>query len=882
MKKLTQSVLAVSLSTAMLFQNTLVVSNGEEINTSKDKNSTSIKKTDNLSKQVDPELLPNRSMGETSSMFSLGNKLPNLKTTSLLNPNSIGLGTVTTDGLNIRKAPSASSEIIDSLNKGDKVDILGRSRNWYKISVNGLYGYISASYVTLSPIEKGIDVSKWNGNIDWNKVKADGIDYVIIRGGFGNSTVDEYFKSNIEGATKAGLKVGVYWFSYATSVEKAKQEAAKCLDTIRPYKDKISYPVFYDFEYASVDYAKKLGVDITKDLSSEMAQTFISEIENEGYISGLYTNKDFGDRYFSNDILYDNNLWIAQYAPSCTYNRPYMMWQFTEKGTINGIGTPSNPAYFDINYTFLKPSKIDISSASTNKINDVTYTGDYIKPKINVTIDNKTLKENEDYTITYSNNLSVGKAHITIKGINKYTGEKTITFNINPKPVLNISSNRKTATSISLSWDKVDDVTGYMIYRHDKDLNSYTLIDKVDNNSTTYTDNNLNPATVYSYAIKSYKIVDDVTYFSDYSDIFTHSTLNKIDLSLASITEINDIIYTGDYIKPEVSVSLNNENLKENEDYTITYSNNLSVGKAQVTIKGINKYTGEKTITFNINPKSVSNISLNNKTTDSINFSWNKVDDVTGYMIYRYDKDSNSYTLLDKVDNNSTTYTDNNLESATCYNYVVKSYKVIDGVTYSSNYSDVFTESTKINKVENLKLDERYATSLKISWDKVENVDGYKIYRLNHSTNTYTLVDTIYDNDITTYTHTDRVSASNYYYRVKAFKYLNNMNRHSIYSSTLKATTKPLQPVVTLSSVKSKSINLNWTKISKNTTAYEIYMSTSKNGAYNLVGTTTNKNYTKGSLTKGKTYYFKVRAYRTVDNTKIYSSYSSVKSIVCK
>ena len=79
-----------------------------------------------------------------------------------------------------------------------------------------------------------------------------------------------------------------------------------------------------------------------------------------------------------------------------------------------------------------------------------------------------------------------------------------------------------------------------------------------------------------------------------------------------------------------------------------------------------------------------------------------------------------------------------------------------------------------------------------------------------------------------------------------------------------------------------EELNLNWTKISKNTTAYEIYMSTSKNGAYNLVGTTTNKNYTKGSLTKGKTYYFKVRAYRTVDNTKIYSSYSSVKSIVCK
>ena len=719
MKKITQSVLVASLSATMLIQNTVVITHAQETNLSKVKKDTYISTKDSFA-QVDPKTIPSTSMGESISRYSLSNELPELKTKSLISSNSIGVGNATANSLNVRSGPGSSYESLGYLSRNAKVDILARENNWYKISANNLSGYVSASYIKLSAIEKGIDVSKWNGDINWNKVKSDGIDYVIIRGGFGNSSVDQKFKSHIEGASKAGLKIGIYWFSYATSVAKAKEEAAKCLETIKPYKDKISYPVFYDFEYASVDYAKKNGINITKNLSTKMADAFLTDIKNAGYITGIYTNKDFSDKYFESDLLYANNLWIAQYNQECTYNKPYMMWQYTETGTINDIGTSSNPVYFDMNYTYLKPtncsiaeSKIDLSSASSNNIDDVTYTGNPIEPNVVLTLDNKTLKLDEDYTITYSNNTSVG------------TGE--------------------------------------------------------------------------------------------------------------------------------------------------------------IIINGINRYTGTKTISFKINPQTISNVSLNSKTINSITFSWDKIDNITGYEVYKYDEFSNTYTLLDTISDNSiNTYTDKNLTSASTYNYAIRAYKVIDKTTYYGNYSNIFTDSTKVNKVTNLKLDVRNATSLQISWDKVDNVDGYRIYRLDPSTNVYTLVDTIYGENITSYTHDSRVSATSYYYRVKAFKYLNGMNRYSDYSSTLKATTKPLQPVVSLSSTKTKYINLSWTKISKRTTGYEIYMSTSKNGTYTLVGTTSNKSFSKGNLTKGKTYYFKVRAYRSVDNTKIYSSYSTVKSIVCK
>ena len=707
MKKLTQSFLAVSLSTAILFQNMVIVSNAEEIkekNTYIDSQSSQVK---DYAIQPDPETIPHRSMGETSSVYSYSNSLSNLETKTLTKSSYIGIGKVTSnDPLNVRTGPSTSYSIIGTLKNGDQVNILGRDRNWYKISANNLTGYVSSSYIKLSPLEKGIDVSKWNGNVDWDKVKADGIDYVIIRAGYGNSNVDPYFKSHIEGASKAGLKIGIYWFSYATSVEKAKEEAAKCLETIAPYKNKISYPVFYDFEYASVDYATKMGVKITKDLSSKMANVFLNEIKNAGYINGIYTNKDFGDRYFDEDILYNNYLWVAQYASTCTYPRPYMMWQFTEKGTINGIGTPSKPVYFDVNYTYLKPytdeiingvpeSKIDLSSATVNSIDSQTYTGSSIEPSVTVTLNGKTLKLNEDYNLIYSNNVNVGTATITINGIGNYTGSKKINFNIVPK---------------------------------------------------------------------------------------------KLDISSATVNSISSKTYTGASIKPSVTVKLNNKTLKLNTDYKVSYSNNKNIGTAKILIKGIGEYEGEKTVTFNIIPPKVTNLKSSKKTYNSITLSWDKIDNVTGYKVYRY---------------------------------------------------DVKTES-------------------------------------------YKLIKTISDASTTSYTNSKLTSATKYLYKVRSYKIVNNKTHNGDYSSSLAATTKPPTPTVKLTSPSTKKIKLTWTNISSRTTGYNIYMATSKNGTYKNIGSTSKKSFTKGSLKKGKTYYFKVRAYRTIDGKKVYSSYSSIKSIKCK
>ncbi|WP_018590857.1 GH25 family lysozyme [Terrisporobacter glycolicus] len=215
---------------------------------------------------------------------------------------------------------------------------------------------------------KGIDVSKHNGNINWKKVKDDGIKFVIIRAGYGSSTVDEKFEEYIKGAIEEGIDIGIYWFSYAISEEKAKLEAVKCMEVIKPYKDKITYPVFYDFEYDSVSYAKKQGVSINKTKATAFAYSFLKEIEKGGYIPGLYTNIDFSNNYFFKSLQRDYDLWIAQYASRCSYSESHVMWQYSESGRVSGIDGDT-----DLDYCYKKySSKGDNDNTNKDKEDSIS------------------------------------------------------------------------------------------------------------------------------------------------------------------------------------------------------------------------------------------------------------------------------------------------------------------------------------------------------------------------------------------------------------------------------------------------------------------------------------------------------------------------------
>lgn len=229
----------------------------------------------------------------------------------------------------------------------------------------------------------GIDVSKWNGEIDWKAVKKANIKFVIIRAGYGTWYVDPYFKKNIEGAIENDMIIGIYWFSYAYTNQQAKLEADKCYETIKPYKDKIDLPVFWDFEYDSVNYANKKGATVTKKSASNMADTFCTTIKNKGFRAGIYTNIDYANRYFLGEVLAKYHTWIAQWTNSCTYKHHYIIWQCSDSYYINN-------KRFDLNRLYYNRYKKDVQQSKatykTMKVSATAYSGDGVtstgtKPK---------------------------------------------------------------------------------------------------------------------------------------------------------------------------------------------------------------------------------------------------------------------------------------------------------------------------------------------------------------------------------------------------------------------------------------------------------------------------------------------------------------------
>ena len=194
---------------------------------------------------------------------------------------------------------------------------------------------------------KGIDLSTWQKEVDWQEVKSDGVHFAILRAGFGNGSRDEMFESHITGALGAGLGVGVYWFLYPASVEDARREARECLKIIEPYKGKINYPVYADYEYDSDRYAQEQGVAVNKAFRTSCITAFCEEIEKSGWYAGYYSNLDYLRNKLDTDRLKRYDLWLADYSGGPEY--PCGMQQFTNTGRVRGIDgdVDLNTAYYD-------------------------------------------------------------------------------------------------------------------------------------------------------------------------------------------------------------------------------------------------------------------------------------------------------------------------------------------------------------------------------------------------------------------------------------------------------------------------------------------------------------------------------------------------------
>ena len=213
--------------------------------------------------------------------------------------------------------------------------------NHNKITGNQVIGGVMYTFggdgaLSQSSGNRGIDVSKYQGNIDWGAVAASGINFAIIRVGYRGSVSgalvqDPNFKKNISGATKAGIKVGLYFFTQAVNEAEAVEEASMAMSLASGYK--VTYPIFIDTESASSGRANGLS----KSARTAVVKAFCQTVRNGGYKAGVYASKSWYANQLNASALNGYCIWVAQYNSSCTYSGKYDMWQYSSKGSVSGI-----------------------------------------------------------------------------------------------------------------------------------------------------------------------------------------------------------------------------------------------------------------------------------------------------------------------------------------------------------------------------------------------------------------------------------------------------------------------------------------------------------------------------------------------------------------
>ena len=190
-------------------------------------------------------------------------------------------------------------------------------------------------------MQKGIDVSNYQGVINWKQVKDNGIRFAIIRAGYGRvaSQIDPMYDRNDKECREMGLPLGVYWYSYATSPEEAEEEAKACLSVLKQR----SYPlsVWYDIEDAS-------QIPLSQKTVTAMADRFCETVEKNGYTTGIYSYEAFLESHLTEDIRKKRPICVAETGvQKTTYDMPHRMWQYSHTGRINGIAGD-----VDLNYLY--------------------------------------------------------------------------------------------------------------------------------------------------------------------------------------------------------------------------------------------------------------------------------------------------------------------------------------------------------------------------------------------------------------------------------------------------------------------------------------------------------------------------------------------------
>jgi GH25 family lysozyme M1 (1,4-beta-N-acetylmuramidase) len=621
-------------------------------------------------------------------------------------------------------------------------------------------------------IHKGIDVSTWNGKINWKKVKASGIDYAIIRVGgrytsSGGYFVDSRYEENLKGAIAAGLDVGVYFFSAAINTTEAKKEAAYAMSLISGYN--INLPIVMDYEYAEGPSGRLYNAHLSKAAATNVVKAFCSTVEAKGYVGMIYASKSVlvGDMNAAT-IAKSYPVWNAQYNDTDTLTSKHSYWQYTSSGKISGISglTDRNYRYITTPVavtSFAQKSSTDSSiTLSWSKVPEVygyqivrydSSKGKYVsvgtvKGASTLTFTDTGLADGKQYTYKVRGYYKLNSGNV----YGKYSAE-TAGITIADKIESFKASPTSTGTA-KLTWSTISAATGYRIYRYNNSTKSYdTLVTLTSGSTSSYIDSTARCGQKYSYKIKAYTSTDSGTIWHVVSDAVEVTTLpgqvtglsvkttTSKSITLKWTAQVNVDGYIISVWDKKLSVwnrvtklasattdSYTVSGLKPGIEYNysvVAYYKNGSTYKYATRSTAVSAYTG---------PAAPTKVIVKKRGTSSIKIAWSSVANAAGYIVYKYDASSKSYKRVAKVTaSEAKNYTFKGLTHTTGYTFAVKAYVSTNGTISYGDMATLKTSTTPLTIGSSFKYT-TLGTKTYLKWTKVKGASGYVIYRYNKTT----------------------------------------------------------------------------------------------------------------------------------------------------
>lgn len=772
---------------------------------------------------------------------------------------------------------------------------------------NNFGGYTFPDQYSNCLLLDGVDVSAWQGeDVDWAKVKRQGMDYAFIRIGWTgldspfSMNEDSCFETNYQNAVDAGLLVGVYYYSCATTMEEAQQEAEFVLGTLA--ERELDLPVVFDFEYAGRIKDKYKS----KAATTSNILAFLNYIdENSEYEPMFYSYRNITDPTWSpkfNVEMIDAKykVWLAQYSEDIGYSRPMTFWQYTSSGSVKGISgnVDCNFWFYDNDAEVTKEGTISIKDADiTLGKTSYEYTRYEKTPKVTVMYQGVQLTKHVDYKLFFLKNTNAGTAYAMVKGIGAYSNTKLVPFEITPTDIdAGIEIGDIPPQRYSGSPVTVNPTVKYK---------GTTLKNGIDYTITYENNNGVGIATANIVGQRNYTGSSSITF--------------QIIQMQAKPAITGETIITKEYISGPFPLGLTT-----NSNGAVTYtSSNPAI--ASIGADGVVTLTGSigsviLTMETAATPEfyaSTTNVTLNvTKLTNEITLSqpaYTVLTDVGPFTLpavqkgtgpMSYSSSNPAVAVIDPV---------TGIITVTGLGQTEITYTAAEDANYTSASATVpltvnRTPAEIIQCIESstIKLTTKAAYgNITLTWKRTgeEDIDYYEIFRSKKKsgfgTKRYakTAAGTIF-----TYVNDKQLTKDKrYYYKVRGVKVVEGKKYYTQWSNlgNKKYTftgTNDIKIIngIKITTVKATSsrakgyIKVNWKKTGNyKVDYYQVCRSTKKDFSANKVYSKTKSGkvltykHTK-NLKKGKRYYYKVRGVRVVDGKKTFTKWSNVVTRIAK